>query len=96
VFLWYYLQNQYWKLRNISQGSNQAGLNLELLNSYSISVPSLQGQEKIASILSKVDELIQETDELIEQTLRLKKGLMQRLLTKGIGLDCSLIPYQKS
>ena len=42
-------------------------------------------QQKIASILSKVDELIQKTDQIIEQTQRLKKGLMQKLLTKGIG-----------
>lgn len=42
-------------------------------------------QQKIASILSKVDELIQKTDQVIERTQRLKKGMMQRLLTKGIG-----------
>jgi type I restriction enzyme S subunit len=35
--------------------------------------------------LSKVDELIQKTDQVIEQTQRLKRGIMQRLLTKGIG-----------
>ena len=44
-------------------------------------------QHKIASILSNVDELIQKTDQVIEQTQKLKKGLMQRLLTKGIGHD---------
>ena len=45
----------------------------------------LKEQQKIASILSNVDNLIQKTDQIIEQTQRLKKGLMQRLLTKGIG-----------
>lgn len=48
-------------------------------------IPSIQEQQKIASILSKVDDLIQKTDEIIEQTQQLKKGLMQKLLTKGIG-----------
>ena len=48
-------------------------------------IPPKQEQQKIASILSKVDELIQKTDQIIEQTQRLKKGLMQKLLTKGIG-----------
>jgi type I restriction enzyme S subunit len=47
--------------------------------------PPLKEQQKIASILSKVDELIQKTDQIIEETQGLKKGLMQRLLTKGIG-----------
>ena len=59
-------------------------------------LPLLSEQQKIASILSKVDELIQKTEQIIEQTQRLKKGLMQRLLTKGIGhtkfKKISLIP----
>jgi type I restriction enzyme, S subunit len=48
-------------------------------------LPPLKEQQKIATILSKVDELIQKIDQIIEQTRRLKKGLMQRLLIKGIG-----------
>ena len=47
--------------------------------------PPLQEQQKIASIISKADELIQKTDQIIEQTQRLEKGLMQRLLSRGIG-----------
>jgi type I restriction enzyme, S subunit len=47
--------------------------------------PPISEQHKIASILSKVDELIQKTDQIIEQIQRLKKGLMRKLLTKGIG-----------
>jgi type I restriction enzyme, S subunit len=58
---------------------------LNLLGSFKILLPPIRQQEKIASILSKVDELIQKTDHIIEQTQRLKKDLMQRLLTKGIG-----------
>ncbi|MEM4973506.1 MAG: restriction endonuclease subunit S, partial [Candidatus Hadarchaeales archaeon] len=42
-------------------------------------------QRKIAEILSTVDQAIQEVDEAIARTERLKRGLMQRLLTKGIG-----------
>ena len=44
-------------------------------------------QEKIASILSNVDNLITSTQKIIEKTERLKKGLMQKLLTRGIGHD---------
>jgi type I restriction enzyme S subunit len=55
------------------------------ISDYKIIVPPLKEQQKIASILSNVDELIQKTEQIIEQTQRLKKGLMQRLLTKGIG-----------
>jgi len=48
-------------------------------------LPPFQEQQKIAEILSTVDEAIQKTNEIIAKTERLKKGLMQELLTKGIG-----------
>jgi type I restriction enzyme, S subunit len=63
----------------------QSGIGKNELQNLQIFFPSLVEQQKIASNLSKVDELIQKTDQVIEQTQRLKKGLMQRLLTKGIG-----------
>lgn len=49
-----------------------------------IKTPPLSEQQKIASILSNIDSLIQQTQKEIERTQILKKGLMQRLLTKGI------------
>jgi len=42
-------------------------------------------QQKIASILSNCDSSIEQNQNLIEQTERLKKSMMQQLLTKGIG-----------
>lgn len=50
-----------------------------------IPLPPLTEQKKIAEILSTTDEAIQKVDEAIEKTERLKKGLMHKLLTKGIG-----------
>lgn len=41
-------------------------------------------QRQIASILSKVDEAISQTEKLISKYIRIKTGLMQDLLTKGI------------
>ncbi len=40
---------------------------------------------RIGCIFSDLNELIQDTDQVIKQNQRLKKGLMQKLLTKGIG-----------
>lgn len=47
--------------------------------------PSQPEQGKIAEILSTVDEAIEKTDAINEETNQLKKGLMQKLFTGGIG-----------
>lgn len=48
-------------------------------------LPPLPEQRKIVEILSSVDEAIQATEAVIEQTRRVKEGLLQELLTRGIG-----------
>jgi type I restriction enzyme S subunit len=65
--------------------SGQTGVDMEALNNYLIPIPTLKEQEKIVEILSTVDSQIDDTDKLIERTKELKNGLMQSLLTKGIG-----------
>ncbi|AKB18730.1 restriction endonuclease subunit S [Methanosarcina sp. WWM596] len=69
----------------INVQSAQANLSLENINNFKIALPQKEEQQKIASILSKVDEQIEQTEQIIEKTEILKKGLMQKLLTKGIG-----------
>jgi len=86
VYLFYFLfsflaQKQ---IQEIYHGIIGGITNKQLANLLFI-LPPLSEQEKIAEILSTVDELIQRTDEIIAKTERLKKGLMQELLTKGIG-----------
>lgn len=48
-------------------------------------LPLLKEQSKIAEILTSIDNSIEKTEAIIEQTEKVKKGLMQQLLTKGIG-----------
>ena len=57
----------------------------EAVENLLIPYPPLEEQRKIAEILSTVDKAIQKVDEAIAKAERLKKGLMQELLTKGIG-----------
>jgi len=64
---------------------NQASINQTELGNLRIFFPSLEEQQKIAEILSTIDETIQKTDDIIAKTEALKKGLMQELITKGIG-----------
>ena len=61
------------------------GLKRELVHSVKVHLPLLPEQEKIAEILSVVDSAVELVDKVIAKTERLKKGLMQTLLTKGIG-----------
>lgn len=60
-------------------------INLGEIGKIPIILPPINEQKKIAEILSTVDENIEKTDQLLEKTKELKKGLMQQLLTKGIG-----------
>jgi len=48
-------------------------------------LPPISEQQKIASILSTVDEAIQKTDEVIGKAEMLKRGLLQMLFGRGIG-----------
>nr|WP_243159019.1 restriction endonuclease subunit S [Clostridium perfringens] len=84
-YLYYNLQNRYFELRELAGDGARNGLNLGLLRNIKIPLPFLSEQEKIASILSMVDEQIENTEKLIRKNKELKKGLMQQLLTKGIG-----------
>lgn len=69
----------------INVQSAQANLSLENINNFKIVLPQKEEQQKIATILSKVDEQIKQTEQIIEKTEILKKGLMQKMFTKGIG-----------
>jgi type I restriction enzyme S subunit len=48
-------------------------------------VPPLHEQKQIVDILSSVDEAIASTQAVIDQTRKVKQGLLQQLLTRGIG-----------
>ena len=85
LFLLYIIKFNKEKLLRKSHGTTFLEISKNNIKNLKLSIPPLKEQQKIASILSNVDELIQKTEQIIEQTQRLKKGLMQRLLTKGIG-----------
>lgn len=89
-FIFYYLISYHEKCYVQSITPTSTGLRNLDMDDYTklkVPLPPLPEQEHIASILSTVDEVIQQTDEVIEKSKELKKGLMQDLLTKGIGHD---------
>lgn len=86
-FLSYFLQsNDGWlQSKRYTKGSAQEGLNLEDIERFLVSLPPLPEQQKIAAILSSVDDVIEKTRAQIDKLKDLKTGMMQELLTKGIG-----------
>ncbi|TXD83866.1 hypothetical protein ESY86_07415 [Subsaximicrobium wynnwilliamsii] len=75
--------SQFFKFSNQSA---QANFGKQDMDKVWVTIPtSPSEQEKIANILSTVDAKIEVISQQITETQELKKGLMQRLLTKGIG-----------
>ena len=85
LFYAYYLLSKRKHLQNISGGSTFKELSKNLLQNLDVPFPPIPEQKAIAEILSTADEAIQKSDEITAKTELLKKGLMQELLTKGIG-----------
>jgi len=86
-FLKYFVQSKfYWKwVKNSQQTLAQPNINAKQYGSLNVPVPPLPEQKKIAEILSSVDEAIASTQAVIDQTRKVKQGLLQQLLTHGIG-----------
>ncbi len=61
------------------------------LNRFSALFPELKPEQtKIAEVLSTVDSAIEQTEALMAKQQRIKTGLMQDLLTRGIDFDGNL------
>ena len=88
IFHEYFLQQFLVKNRNIlvtfGMGAGQPNINQEIIRNFKYLVPLLSEQTKIASILSGVDAYIQKNQQYKERLEKLKKGLMQKLLTGQI------------
>jgi type I restriction enzyme S subunit len=84
-YLFYYLKYDRTHFERISMGSTFKAIRKNELESYSLPLPPLPEQKRIAEVLFTVDDAIQRVEEAITKTERLKQGLMQKLLTDGIG-----------
>ena len=86
-FLYYTLLSEHGQRQIAAQisGSAQPGLKSSFLKGVVTDIPdSLPEQTKIAEVLSTVDQAIEQTEALIAKQQRIKTGLMQDLLTRGI------------
>ena len=84
-FLCYLLEAKRDEIVQKSGGSTFKEISKSSLKSISILLPPLPEQQRIAEILSSVDESIRATEAVIAQAERVKRGLMEDLLTGGLG-----------
>jgi len=85
LFLFYYLKLKGKRFEALSTGSTFKAIRIHEIEKFSIPVPSVEEQRVVVGVLGVVDSAIGLVDRVIWNTERLKKGLMQELLTKGIG-----------
>lgn len=84
-YLFYWLTSIRNSVLNLSSQTTQSNLSSSVVKSFVVRHPaSLEEQTKIAEILSTVDRAIEQTEALIAKQQRIKTGLMQDLLTRGI------------
>jgi type I restriction enzyme, S subunit len=82
LWLFYFLQTI--DLRQMNEATGVPSLSRDALYKITVQTPSLKEQEKIANILATIDLAITQTEAIIAKQQRIKTGLMQDLLTKGI------------
>ncbi|MCG3207153.1 MAG: hypothetical protein FOGNACKC_00753 [Anaerolineae bacterium] len=79
-FLYHNLDHRYDELRRLSTGSEgRGGLNLQIIKSLKINLPTLPEQRKIAECLTSLDDLIAAHGQKLDALRAHKKGLLQQL-----------------
>ena len=79
-YLYYFLQYNYTKLREISSGDGgRGGLNLKLIKEYELDLPPIKEQNNIGDILSTWDEAINKVSFNIENEKRKKKSIVSKI-----------------
>ena len=85
MFLFFNIDGRYDELRRLSTGEGgRGGLNLGILKSLMVRLPSLPEQQKVAAFLSAVDTKIQQLQRKKELLEQYKKGVMQKIFSQEI------------
>jgi type I restriction enzyme S subunit len=84
-FLFYLMKTRERYLKSQTKGTGVPHVDGKVLDRLVVPLPKITEQEKIIGVLGFVDSAIELSNWVIAKTERLKKGLMQSLLTRGIG-----------
>jgi len=87
TYLYFNLDSRYQELRNLSLGGGgRGGLNLKVIKSIQVPLPSLDEQRSIAQILTDIDMLLVALNKIIAKKRDIKQAVMQNLLTGKMRL----------
>lgn len=84
-YVYYWFENNTNKIIGLAGQTAVLMINKTDFSNIKILLPPLKEQEKIADILSTADDKIDAITSQIKKTQTLKKGLLQKLLSEGIG-----------
>ena len=85
LFYFYYLNHIKREIENMGQGSTFKAITLNELKKVTLGIPSVDEQNAISKILSEVDLKLDNVERERLATERLKRGVMVKLLSHGIG-----------
>lgn len=69
-YLWYYLMNEYYRLRELASGNNQPNLNAEMIKNYKVIIPPFEIQEKIVLEIKRIKDEVKILKEKAELNRR--------------------------
>ncbi|MFH0837916.1 MAG: restriction endonuclease subunit S [Patescibacteria group bacterium] len=94
--LYWWLTKNYINIRNLAGGEARDGLNLDLIGSIPVPLPSLPEQQAIAAFLDRetgrIDSLIAKKQRLLELLAEQRTALISRAVTKGLYPKVKLKP----
>jgi type I restriction enzyme, S subunit len=81
--LYYFLKTKFDMFNTTTTGSTIPHINKSIYENLLIPLPSLSEQDKIASVLSTIQEAVEQTEKVINSLKELKKSMMKHLFTYG-------------
>lgn len=93
-FLLYWLRKNYQNIRNLGGGDKRDGINLEMIGSIPVPLPTKEEQKATAKYLDKktaeIDQLIAEKKKLVALYQEEKTAIINQAVTKGINSNVKL------
>ena len=78
-FYYYFSTHFYDRVKKMTAKTSVDSVRLEMISKMTLLIPCQEEQEKIAKVLSKMDELIEEKRALLSDWQQFKKGLLQQM-----------------